>query len=185
MTHAAGLLLLGFAIRGAANIILPGFDAEAILSLIEKEKVTHLYLPPTAVYGLMAHPRSKQTDFSSLKAFIVGAAPIAPEKFKEAVRLFGPIMYEAFGQTETLFPIVVKGPADYLKSDGSFDEEAVRAAGKAVTVARIGVMDDEGNLLLPGERGEIVVRSSMTMKCYYKKPADTAEAAVRATSQDC
>jgi long-subunit acyl-CoA synthetase (AMP-forming) len=54
-----------------------------------------------------------------------------------------------------------------------------------VTVARIGVMDDEGNLLLPGERGEIVVRSSMTMKCYYKKPADTAEAAVRATSQDC
>ena len=175
MTHAAGLLLLGFAIRGAANIILPGFDAEAILSLIEKEKVTHLYLPPTAVYGLMAHPRSKQTDFSSLKAFIVGAAPIAPEKFKEAVRLFGPIMYEAFGQTETLFPIVVKAPADYLKSDGSFDEEAVRAAGKAVAVARIGVMDDEGNLLPPGKRGEIVVRSSMTMKCYYKKPADTAE----------
>jgi acyl-CoA synthetase (AMP-forming)/AMP-acid ligase II len=175
MTHAAGLLLLGFAIRGAANIILPGFDAEAILLLIEKEKVTHLYLPPTAVYGLMAHPRSKQTDFSSLKAFIVGAAPIAPEKFKEAVRLFGPIMYEAFGQTETLFPIVIKGPADYLKSDRSFDEEAVRAAGKAVAVARIGVMDDEGNLLPPGERGEIVVRSSMTMKCYYKKPADTAE----------
>ena len=175
LTHACGLLVLGFAIRGGANIILPGFDVEAILSLIEKEKITHLYLPPTAVYGLMAHPKTRQTDFSSLKYFIVGAAPIAPEKFKEAVAVFGPIMHEAFGQTETLIPIVVKSPADYLKSDGSFDEEVVRSAGKAVDMVRVGIMDDAGNLLPAGERGEIVVRSSMTMQGYYKKPADTAE----------
>jgi acyl-CoA synthetase (AMP-forming)/AMP-acid ligase II len=167
--------VLGFAIRGAANIILPGFDPDAILSLIEKEKITHLFLPPTAVYALMAHPRTRQTDFSSLKCFIVGAAPFAPEKFKEAVRIFGPVIYEAFGQTETLFPLVIKSPSDYLNADGSFDEEAVRAAGKAVTVARIAIMDDEGNLLPAGERGEIVVRSSMIMQGYYKKPKDTAE----------
>ncbi len=73
-----------------------------MLSLIEAERVTHLYLPPTAIYALLAHPRTRQTDFSSLQAFIVGAAPIAPEKFKEAVRVFGPVMYEGFGQTETL-----------------------------------------------------------------------------------
>lgn len=175
LTHAAGLVALGFTIRGAANFILPGFDADAILSLIEKEKITHLFLPPTAVYALMAHPRTSQTDFSSLKCLIVGAAPFAPEKFKEAVRIFGPVVHEAFGQTETLFPLVIKSPSDYMNSDGSFDEEAVRAAGKVVPVARIGIMDDEGNLLPAGERGEIVVRSSMTMEGYYKKPKDTAE----------
>ncbi|WP_457832729.1 AMP-binding protein, partial [Staphylococcus aureus] len=92
----AGLFGLGFAIRGSANIILPAFDPEAVLSLIEHEKVTHLFLPPTAVYALLAHPKTKQTDFSSLKCFIVGAAPIAPEKFKEAVRVFGPVMFEGF-----------------------------------------------------------------------------------------
>jgi acyl-CoA synthetase (AMP-forming)/AMP-acid ligase II len=90
LTHAAGLLVLGFAVRGCASIVLPGFDPEAVLSLIEKEKITHLFLPPTAVYALLAHSKTKQTDFSSLKCFIVGAAPIAPEKFKEAVRVFGP-----------------------------------------------------------------------------------------------
>ena len=47
-------------------------------------------------------------------------------------------MFEGFGQTETLIPILVKRPSDYLKSDGSFDEEAVRAAGKAVGVVRVG-----------------------------------------------
>ncbi len=174
LTHAAGLFVLGFASRGCATIILPGFDADAVLHLIEKEKVTHLFLPPTAVYALLAHARTEQADFSSLKCFIVGAAPIAPEKFKEAVRVFGPVMYEAFGQTETLFPIIIKGPADYLKSDGSFDEEAVRPAGKAVDMARVEIMDPDGKLLPAGERGEIVVRSSMVMKGYYKKPEETA-----------
>jgi acyl-CoA synthetase (AMP-forming)/AMP-acid ligase II len=174
LTHAAGLLALGFTIKGGVNILLPGFDPEAVLTLIEEERVTHLYLPPTAVYALLAHPRTRQTDFSSLQAFIVGAAPIAPEKFKEAVRVFGPVMYESFGQTETLVPILVKGPADYLMSDGSFDEEVVRAAGKAVDVACVAIMDPEGNLLPAGERGEIVVRSSMVMQGYYKKPEDTA-----------
>jgi acyl-CoA synthetase (AMP-forming)/AMP-acid ligase II len=174
LTHAAGLFVLAYAMRGGANIILPGFDPEVVLSLIEKEKVTHLFLPPTAVYALLAHPRTKQTDFSSLRCFIVGAAPIAPEKFKEAVRVFGPVMYEGFGQTETLIPILVKRPADYLKPDGSFDEEAVRAAGKATSVVRVAIMDEQGKLLPAGERGEIVVRSSMVMQGYYKKPEDTA-----------
>ena len=78
--------MLGFTIKGGANIVMPGFDPDALLALIEAERITHLYLPPTAVYGLLAHPKTRQTDFSSLQAFIVGAAPIAPEKFKEAVR---------------------------------------------------------------------------------------------------
>jgi acyl-CoA synthetase (AMP-forming)/AMP-acid ligase II len=175
LTHAAGLIALAFSIRGGANIILPSFDADVILNTIEQEKVSHLFLPPTAVYALLAHPRTKQTNFSSLKAFIVGAAPIAPEKFKEAVRVFGSVMYEGFGQTETLIPILVKRPSDYLNSDGSFDEAAVRAAGKAVDVVRVAIMDPQGNLLPAGERGEIVVRSSMVMQGYYKKPKETAE----------
>jgi acyl-CoA synthetase (AMP-forming)/AMP-acid ligase II len=175
LTHACGLLVLGFVIVGCVNVLLPGFDPEAVLDTIEREKITHMYLPPTAVYALLAHPKTKTTDFSSLKCFIVGAAPIAPEKFKEAVRVFGPIMYEGFGQTETLIPILVKGPSDYLKDDGSFDEDVVRAAGKAVKMARVAVMDPEGNLLPAGERGEIVVRSSMVMQGYYKKPEATAE----------
>jgi len=50
----------------------------------------------------------------------------------------------------------------------------VKAAGKAVDVACLAIMDAEGNLLPAGQRGEIVVRSSMVMQGYYKKPDDTA-----------
>jgi acyl-CoA synthetase (AMP-forming)/AMP-acid ligase II len=175
LTHAAGLLALGFSTQGGTNIVLPGFDADAVLDVIERERVTHIFMPPTAVYALLAHPRTKTADFSSLKCFIVGAAPIAPEKFKEAVRVFGPVMYEGFGQTETLIPILVKRPSDYLLADGSFDEAAVSSAGRAVDVVRVAIMDPKGRLLPPGERGEIVVRSSMVMQGYYKKPEETVE----------
>ncbi len=103
LTHAAGLLALGFTIKGGMNIIMPGFDPEALLALIEEEKVTHLYLPPTAIYGLLAHS-TVQTDFSILlQALIVGAAPIAPEKFKEAVRVFGPDHGEFETETSSRF----------------------------------------------------------------------------------
>ncbi|MFX7764375.1 AMP-binding protein, partial [Acinetobacter baumannii] len=77
-------------------------------------------------------------------------------------------------QSECLFPVVAKQPEDYIRADGSFDEEALRSAGRAVPYARVEIMDDDGKLLAPGEKGEIVVRSSMVMKGYYKKPEETA-----------
>ncbi len=175
LTHAAGFMALGFVPRGAGNIVLPSFDAEAVFAAIERERITHLYLPPTALYALLAHPKATSTDFSSLKFFAVAAAPCAPDKFKEAVKVFGPVMHELYGQTEILFPVLAKYPADYLRPDGSYDEDVVRSMGRAVPFAWVEIMDDDGNILPPGEKGEIVVRTTCVMQGYYKKPEETKE----------
>ncbi|MFS0755895.1 MULTISPECIES: class I adenylate-forming enzyme family protein [Noviherbaspirillum] len=175
LTHAAAMITLAGAARGACTVVLPGFDAQAVLATIERERITHLFMPPTVVYALLATPQVAMTDLSPLRCLAVGAAPIAPEKLKEAVRVFGPVIYEVYGQSECLFPVVAKQPEDYIRADGSFDEEALRSAGRAVPYARVEIMDDDGKLLAPGEKGEIVVRSSMVMKGYYKKPEETAE----------
>jgi acyl-CoA synthetase (AMP-forming)/AMP-acid ligase II len=155
--------------------VLPGFDAQIVLDTIQRERITHLFMPPTVLYALLATPQTATSDLSSLRCLAVGAAPIAPEKLKEAVRLFGPVIYEVYGQSECLFPVVAKQPEDYIGADGIFDEEALRAAGRAVPYARVEIMDDDGKLLPFGEKGEIVVRSAMVMKGYYKKPEETAE----------
>lgn len=174
LTHAACFVTLAATVRGGTTVVLPSFDVDKVLEIIASERITHLFLPPTIVYALLSASALDRADTSSLRCIAVGAAPIAPEKLKEAVHRLGPVIYEVYGQSECLFPVVAKQPADYLLASGEFDEEALRSAGRAVPFARVEIMDDDGNLVGPGVRGEIVVRSAMVMAGYYKKPDDTA-----------
>ncbi len=110
-----------------------------------------------------------------MKFFGIAAAPYAPDKFKEAVKVFGPVMHDLYGQTEILFPVLAKFSRDYLYANGTFDEEIVRSTGRAVPFAWMEIMDDDGKILPPGETGEIVVRSTIVMQGYYKRPKETKE----------
>ncbi|CAG2160131.1 class I adenylate-forming enzyme family protein [Cupriavidus numazuensis] len=173
LTHAGGIAALHAMLGGGAVVVMNLTDPAEIFEQIERHGITNLFVPPTLMYSLMAHPRAATTDFRSLKVLLTGAAPVAPEKYREAVRLFGPVVCEGYAQTETLFPLVVKTPQDYLLPDGSFDEAVLRSAGRAARHARVEIMDGEGNLLPAGERGEIVVQTSMAMQGYYRNPAET------------
>jgi acyl-CoA synthetase (AMP-forming)/AMP-acid ligase II len=175
LTHAAAFVTLAGVARGSCTVVLPGFDVDVVLATIDREQITHMFMPPTVVYALLSAPQIASANLSSLQCLAVGAAPIAPEKLKEAVRVFGPVIYEVYGQSECLFPVVAKQPLDYVRPDGSFDEVALRSAGKSVPYACVEIMDDDGNIVGRGEKGEIVVRSAMVMKGYYKKAAETAE----------
>jgi acyl-CoA synthetase (AMP-forming)/AMP-acid ligase II len=175
LTHAACMLTLAGAIRNGCTVVLPSFDAKVVLRTIAEERITHLFLPPTVVYALLSDPALAGADLSSLRCLAVGAAPIAPEKIKEAVRRFGPVIYEVYGQSECGFPVVVKRPSDYLLADGTFDEVALQSAGKAAQFACVEIMDDAGNIVGTGQKGEIVVRSTTVMLGYYKNPEETAQ----------
>ncbi len=159
-------------------MILADFEPDAFLRKCSEERITHLFLPPTILYSLLISPLAKTLDLSSFQCIFVGAAPVAPEKFKEAVRLFGPVVYEGYAQTETLIPVLVKSPSDYLLPDGSFDEDVLRSSGRPPAFVRVGIMDDDGALVPAGQAGEIVVRASMGMTCYYKLPDATAQASL-------
>jgi acyl-CoA synthetase (AMP-forming)/AMP-acid ligase II len=177
LSHAAGHIALALLAVGGANVILSEFDADAFLTKCSEERITHLFLPPTILYMLMLSPLARTLDLTSLRCILVGAAPVAPEKFRQAVHLFGPVIYEAYAQTETLIPVLIKSPTDYMQADGQIDEDVLRSSGKPPTFVRVGIMDDDGALLPAGVSGEIVVRGSMGMSGYYKLPDATAEAA--------
>ena len=100
LTHAAGALSIILTAQGATHVILPGFDATAVLAAIARHRVTHLFLPPTAIYALLADPNIGHHDYGALEYFIYGAAPMSVAKLKEAIAVFGPVMAQAYGQTE-------------------------------------------------------------------------------------
>ena len=70
--------------------------SDLILRAIETHGVTHLYLPPTVLYALLAFPGLNTTNLSSLRFFLISAASVAPEKLRTAVHSFGPVMAQAF-----------------------------------------------------------------------------------------
>ena len=174
MTHTAGLLGCMHFARGGKNVIAPGTDPEAILRAIDQYGVTHLFLPPTVLYMMLAHPRLHQYDYSSLQHFIVGAAPTSLEKLKEAIDVFGPVMTEAYGQAECPAGITLKAPWDYLNLDGSINEARLRGIGRSGVFNNVTILDEQGRELPRGEAGEISVRGKLVTLGYYKDKQATA-----------
>jgi acyl-CoA synthetase (AMP-forming)/AMP-acid ligase II len=175
MTHAAGGLALMMVPQATTNVVLPKADPELIMQAIERHGITHLYLPPTVLYMMLSHPHVRKYDYSSLKYFVLAAAPIAPEKLKQAMEVFGPVMCQCYGQAEAPMFMTFLSTADLL---GASSNEAARryaSCGRATLNVRIEIMDDEGTVLPPGERGEIVAKGSLVFPGYYQNPKATEE----------
>jgi acyl-CoA synthetase (AMP-forming)/AMP-acid ligase II len=174
ITHAAGTVALLLLAEGASFYIHSKFDAEAIISAIETHRITHFYLPPTAIYMLLSHPGVEKRDFSSLKLFMYMSAPMSVEKLKQAIAIFGPVMTQYWGQTEAPCFCTQLAPAEHVVDDPKVVHR-LASCGRPMLLTEVAVMDDEGNLLGADERGELVVRGKLVMAGYYNNPDATEE----------
>jgi fatty-acyl-CoA synthase len=175
ITHAAGPIALSTLSIGATQVILPGFDAERVLQTISARKISHMYLPPTALYQLLASPEIAAHDYASLRIFILVGSPCSPEKLRSAVDIFGPCMCQSYGQVEA--PMIVTWlPPEVVAAAAHGDHpERLASCGKPTRSVKVAVMDDDGNLLPTGESGEIVVRGVLVSHSYFEKPDATDE----------
>lgn len=176
MTHGAGVLALMLVPKGPTNVLLTKADPVTILQAIETHKVTHMFLPPTVLYALLSAPELGEYDTSSLQFFLISAAPVSPDRLKEAVHKFGPVMCQAFGQAEAPFFLTYLSPEDHLRAvSNPADEGLLRSCGKPTMLSEVEIMDEDGTILPVGETGEIVARGNLVMAGYYNDPAGTAE----------
>ncbi|MGP3963843.1 acyl-CoA synthetase [Nonomuraea sp. 3N208] len=175
LTHAAGVLCFPIMTLGGEIVIMPAPDLGEFLELIGRHHVTHTFLPPTIIYMLLAHPDLPSADLSSLRCFWYGAAPMSAARLEEALDRIGPVMAQLFGQTEAPMMISTMAPGEHFHADGAPARERFSSAGRPAPLVTVGIMDEEGRLLPPGERGEIVVRGSLVMAGYYKNPLATRE----------
>jgi acyl-CoA synthetase (AMP-forming)/AMP-acid ligase II len=176
LTHAAGVLCFPVMAMGGEIVVMAKPDVAAFLALVERHRVTHTFLPPTLIYMLLAHEKLSATDLSSLRCFWYGAAPMSPQRLEQALTAIGPVMAQLFGQSEAPMMISMLPPADHFRPDGSVARERLSSAGRPAPLVTVGIMASDGTLLSQGERGEIVVRSSLVMSGYYRNPEATAEA---------
>jgi len=177
LTHAAGVLCFPVMASGGRIVVMPKPDVGAFLALIERERITHTFLPPTLIYMLLGHEALDATDLSSLQCFWYGAAPMSTARLEEALTRIGPVMAQLFGQTEAPMMVSMLPPADHFNADGSVATQRLASAGRPAPLVTVGIMDPEtGAVMAVGERGEIVVRGSLVMAGYYKNPEATEAA---------
>jgi acyl-CoA synthetase (AMP-forming)/AMP-acid ligase II len=174
---AAGSSFLAGISQGTSNVLLPRFDASRVLSAIEEHKVTMLFLPPTAIRLLLAHPRVREFDYSSLRYFVYGSAPIDPSTVKEAIGVFGPVMAGGFGQTEAGLETFLSPSEHVVALEQPSRARRLSSCGRSTPLSRVEIMKDDGRLQPPETIGEIVLRSHQVMAGYYKNPAETSNAA--------
>ncbi|TMD31325.1 MAG: acyl-CoA synthetase [Chloroflexi bacterium] len=151
-------------VLGATNVIQPKFDAEGALDLIERHRVTTTFMAPTLLKRLVDAQERKPRDTSSLRALILGAAPCPHAVKVRAEAVFGQVLWEFYGATETGINTVLR-PEDQLRKPGS--------CGTAVPGQEIRLVGPDGHEVGVGEPGEFMV-SNTWLAQYYNRPDATA-----------
>ncbi len=175
LSHAAGVVAFAMFSLGATNVVLPAFDALEVLQSIEHFRVTHVFLPPTAFYALLAHPKLGDFNYSSLRRLLIAAAPVSPDKLKKGVEVFGPCLCQSYGQTEAPMYMTFLDPATLAAAAAGDHPERLRSCGRPTLAVRLAIMDDAGKILPPRKTGEIVARGALVGAGYYNLPEATAE----------
>jgi long-chain acyl-CoA synthetase len=172
MFHTGGIIgALATVWGGGTHVIMPRFDPDLAVDLIEREAVTHTLLVPTmlaaAADGQLARPR----DVSSLRYLSHGASPITSETLRRAHHAFPDAeLLHVYGTTETT-PITTLLPHE----ERVLDTSLIRSCGQPAVGVEVRVVDESQAELPPGEVGEIIVRSPSLMAGYWRKPEPTAE----------
>ena len=175
LTHAAGPVTMAGIAMGATIVVLPTFDADAVMAAFGEHQITHTFLPPTALYTMLAHPDVAKFDYSSLRYFLLAGSAVSPEKLRAAVQTFGPVMCQSYGQTEFHLVATWLSPAVVAAAANGDHPERLASCGEATYSVRVELMDDDGNLLPAGEVGEIVGRGGIVGGGYFELPEISAE----------
>jgi acyl-CoA synthetase (AMP-forming)/AMP-acid ligase II len=124
---------------------------------------------PAMINFLLAYPKVTQYRFDSLKGIFYGAAPIAPARVQQAIDLFGPILIQGYGMSETTSFIAVLTASEHMAALKS-NPGRLGSCGRPVFDTEIRVVNEKGEEVSPGEIGEITARGPDIMKGYYKDP---------------
>ncbi|WP_243787705.1 class I adenylate-forming enzyme family protein [Saccharopolyspora gloriosae] len=175
LTHTSGHLTLLFALlTGSTLVVLPEWDADAAFTTLRDEEITVTTAVPPMLYQLLDHPSCERSALPALRQINLGAAPIAPDRLRQAVETFGPIISQGYGQTECAG--ITALPPEDLPDPGDIDSPLWRSCGRPMPGTQLEIRDQDGEPLPQGETGEVCVLSPLRMLSYWQDPTRTAQA---------
>lgn len=146
---------LGALKLGVERIVLqPRFEAEELLQLVERHKLTAMHMVPTMFVRLLKLEEAARNkyDISSIQFAVHAAAPCPLEIKRSMINWWGPVIYEYYGATET-GAVVFCNSDEYLAHPGT--------VGKTMKDSEVKILDDNGKELPQGEIGEVFMKNDI------------------------
>jgi len=152
---------------GGTIVVMPRFDAEEALGLIQRRRVSTTFMAPVLIQRILDLPEAARAryDVSSMRALVAGAAPFPFPLKERVVAYFKDCLYEFYGATETGVNLVLR-PEEQLARPGS--------AGRPPAGHVIRLLDEAGQEVPVGVPGELWVRNDGLAE-YYNQPDATAK----------
>jgi long-chain acyl-CoA synthetase len=173
MFHTGGTIaMIATVWSGGRHVMMPSFDPDLALDLIEHEGVTHTLLVPTMLAAAASAQLARPRMVSSLRYLSHGASPITTETLKRTRRAFPDAeLLHVYGTTETT-PITTLLPHE----ERILDTPLAGSCGQPAVGVDVRVVDASGAEVPPAVVGEVIVRSPSVMTGYWRRPDETAEA---------
>ncbi|BAM91012.1 long-chain-fatty-acid-CoA ligase [Bradyrhizobium oligotrophicum S58] len=154
---------------GGALVLMPRFEPEEFLRIIQAERIDTIFMVPTMFIRLMKLPDEvrRRYDVSSLRHVIHAAAPCPADVKRAMIEWWGPVIYEFYGSTES-------GAVTFATSEDALNKPGT--VGKVSPGAELRFLGEDGRILPQGEIGEIYSRIAANPDfTYHNKPEKRAE----------
>jgi fatty-acyl-CoA synthase len=154
---------------GATVVLQTHFDPEAALDIIQREQITCSMMVPTMLIRLSNLPPETLAKYNtkSLRWIMSAAAPLTTEAARRFMDVFGPVLWNFYGATETGL-VTMAGPHDHVSRPGTI--------GRALRGNTIRLIGEDGRDVKPGDVGELYARNSTLMSGYHKNDEATNSA---------
>jgi long-chain acyl-CoA synthetase len=178
LCHAAGWIwVLANSLVGGSVVIskLRGFNPEVILKTVEECSVTNLQMVPLTIMELIEFPDTTKYNLSSLRMIFYATAPMPVAPLRKALSIFGNIFMQPYGLTES-GPNVTCLRKKQHNIEGLSDEVAAKrllSCGRPCCGVYVKLVDESGREVPPHTVGEIAVKSTDVMKCYWNNEEET------------
>ncbi|RAY16179.1 long-chain fatty acid--CoA ligase [Actinomadura craniellae] len=162
---------LALCLLGGGTAVIPEEDGRPLFPYgIERHGITGSIVTVPRLCQMLDLLRDEPADVGRLRALMVSGSPISPHRLAEAAGRLGPVVYQGYGQTEA-GSISMLTPADIA----GCPPRVLASVGRPHPGVEIGVRDETGRAVPPGETGEIHVRSPYLMAGYWDDPAETRD----------
>lgn len=171
--HTAAAARVFTMLEGAhTHIVMPRFEPSAWIEAVEAHGVTSTIVVPTQIHRILDHEAYAPQRTASLRLLVYGTAPSSPRQVWRMRQELGCGLYHGYGLSETVGVVTALTPADHAALAGPEDPR-LGSVGRAVRGNEVVVRRPDGDEVVPGQVGEITVRTPKIMSGYWDDPAAT------------